>query len=196
MDIYLDLDRTLFRTDSATRQIWQQIAQHYPAVDADVEYARGTEFHTTVGDLYYYDFTAHVRACELDAEQIYAMLSASPLADNRFLFDGAAHLVQWAQGHARPAILTFGSDDYQRLKIALCPALVGLPVYTTLAPKAQWFLDKGECWMIDDKAIGGELPANVRFVQVSLEGRNTPEVPWPCFQKLSEVEEYLHDHMH
>lgn len=190
--VYLDLDRTLFRTNDAGK-IWHQIAEHYPNISPEAEKPRAAQFYVRpVEDLYYYDFSAHLRDLGFEPSEVYAYLEASPLANNQLLFDGAVELIDWIKTRATPAILTFGIDDYQRLKIALCPALAGLDVNVTLQPKGEWLKDKGACWLVDDKAIGEELPPNVRFIQVSLEGQLIPPSSWPNLRSLEAVREHLY----
>jgi len=191
--VYLDVDRTLYRTDAANMIVWQQIATMAPEIDPESEYQRGAQFHvSSQNGLYYYDFTRHLEDCGLNAAQIYAALKASPIADNRLLFPGAIELVTWLEAHARVALLTYGSDDYQRLKVALCPALKNLPIYTTQQPKAQWLETTEPCWLVDDKPIGDELPSTVRFVQVNLEGREVAGIAaWPQCNSLTALGEYF-----
>lgn len=191
--VYLDVDRTLYRTDDAAMVVWQLIAAWHPTIDPHVEYKRGVEFRVRgQKGLYYYDFTRHIENCGLDAAATYMALKASPIVDNSLLFPGAIELVSWLKVNSRAALLTYGSDDYQRLKISLCPALQGIPVYTTRQPKAEWLEATEPCWLVDDKPIGDEVPSTVRFIQVSLENREVvAATPWPQYTSLAALQEYL-----
>ncbi len=169
--MYLDLDRTLFATAGASLAIWDELAHCYP-VDGAVESERQRQFYVfEQPDSYYYDFAAHLRACQIDPDEAAEKLMASSLADNQLLMPGAEELVErLGSAGFRIEILTFGQEYYQRLKVALCPALSRLVVHVTLQPKALFLADKGECIMVDDKNIVHELPPNVRFFWVQLEG--------------------------
>lgn len=172
MKIYLDLDRTLFRTSVAAELIWRTIALWYPRVNVEYEATRQSEFYRFVTpDSYYYDMASHFRSCGLDPIEIAGRLVTSQIADNRLLLDGAAELVEGLVAAGNDvAILSFGSEYYQRLKAALCPVLAGLPIYVTQKPKGIFLADKGECVMVDDKDIAHQLPSNVRFIWVQVEG--------------------------
>ncbi len=63
-------------------------------------------------------------------------------------------------------ILTFGADDYQRFKAALCPSLSGIEVITTLEPKTEILARIGAVgdWLVDDKEVA--IPAGMHFVRV------------------------------
>lgn len=171
MKVYLDLDRTLFDTAHAAAAIWGQLEQLY-GINAAKERERQTDFyvHDESGS-YYYDLAAHLAACGLDPDEVAERLRTSPIADNRLLIPGAAELVnQLVDAACDPAILTYGDAYYQRLKVALCPALGGAALHVTLGSKADFLADKGDCVLVDDKNIASELPENVQFVWVQLEG--------------------------
>lgn len=196
LHVYLDLDRTLFQTEGASRMLWQQIAHFNRKIKLEAELARQDTFYVSTDETnrYYYDFTAHLRAAGLESGEVYPMLRGSPLADDRLLFPGAAQLVDWLKPRADVAILTYGADDYQRLKAALCPALARVPVHTLIGDKLAWLEGKGPLAMVDDKPlveVGRTLPSGVYFIQVSLEGAPLPSVPWPVFGTLDEVTKYF-----
>jgi len=198
--VYLDLDRTIFKTDenSQSKLILQKISELYPELDVTQLEKDTTTFHATVGDLYYWDLGRQLNSYGLDAEEVFTELANSELADGRLEFEGASSLVSSLQtAGADVRVLTFGADDYQRFKAALCPSLRGLPVTTTLLPKSELFEDSDEeCWLVDDKPIGDELPGNVSFVQVSLEGETYDQLDWPVFYSLVDVKEFFDDVMH
>lgn len=191
--IYLDLDRTLFRTSEFDEHRWQLLEQWFPEVIvAEREWSRRTEFFVYNDALYAYDFAAHMRALGLDAVAIMRRLQQSSLADGQLEYEGTAELLAWAKSQGDVTILTYGPGNYQRLKAALCPSLEGVAVVTTLRPKHEYFraltLDD-VVWMVDDKPIGVELPAEVRFIQVAgYNGLPVPdEAPWPVATTLSAV---------
>lgn len=196
MIVYLDLDRTLFQT-SRVKEIWDQIGKLYSDVDVDTAFENRSEYYHFVGDSYYHDMSAQLEALGLEPELVYEELRQSEIADGRFEFEGCKELIAELSPHAELHVFTFGTDDYQRFKASLCPSLHGIPVTTTLASKAD-VLDEfqEECWLVDDKPIGLELPGNVSFVQVSLEGGEANSLDWPIFHSLREVQEFFDDIMH
>lgn len=188
--VYLDLDRTLFKTANSD-EIWRTIETLYPQVNAAEQIDRQTAFHVTMeSGYYYYDFTAQLQAAGCDASEVYRRVTASPLADGRMQFDGEAELITWLDDHATVMILSFGMLDYQAFKQSLCPALRTLSLVTVLEPKSIWLADKDACWLVDDKPLD-DLPAAVHFVQVSLEGKPVAEQSWPVLTSLNEVKDYL-----
>lgn len=197
--VYLDLDRTLFQTTRIV-EIWQWLERRYPEiVDAERDLARMKQFYQWYDDLYCYDMSAHVRALGLVPGQVYRELATSELADGRFEFPGCSALIDYLKTVALPIILTYGTDDYQRCKVALCPSLAGVPVETTLSAKRDWLAQHAAAgWLIDDKPIGDGLPTSVRFIQVDLEEK--PAVKsnphWPVVTTLHQVEEYLRHELH
>ncbi|MEO7904489.1 MAG: hypothetical protein ABIR91_01700, partial [Candidatus Saccharimonadales bacterium] len=162
---YLDLDRTLYRTSIAGVMVWQMISQYDPSIDTAAEHARQRQFYRHQADSYAYDLTAHLQSLRLNVADVYAMLRRSEIADGRLEYDGVADVVAFAAARGDVAVLTYGIDDYQRLKASLCPSLRGIPVITTLQPKGMYLKDTTNALMVDDKAIGDELPGGVRFIQ-------------------------------
>lgn len=190
--VYLDLDRTLFQTGRAS-EIWDVIGLLYPQIDALEAYKSRETYHHYVGELYYYDMSAHLESFGLDPETVYQQLQASELSDGRFEFEYCHELIASLSKQAEVHIFTFGMDDYQRFKASLCPSLRELPIMTTLRAKADVLEDsQEECWLVDDKPIGDELSGNVSFVQVSLEGAPTSsDVIWPLFYDLNSLREFF-----
>ncbi len=194
--IYLDLDRTLFQTSRAG-EIWDEIAQLYPEINA--EKARGEYENYFVefgGGLYYHDISKQLSDYGLDPVAVYESLLETDLDDGRFEFPGVKELVSLiVEKGEEVTVLTFGADDYQRFKVALCPSLQGIPVVTTLRPKYE-FLENVESggWVVDDKPIGDEISGLASFVQVSLEGIPVPTTTsWPVFYSLHEVTIFFAD---
>lgn len=167
------------------------IGSLYPQINAAEQIDKQTDFHVTMeSGYYYYDFTAQLQAAGLDAQEVYRRVAASPLADGRLQFDGEEEFILWLEEHATVMILSFGMLDYQAFKQSLCPALRTLSLVTVLEPKSVWLTDKGPCWLVDDKPLN-DLPANVRFAQVSLEGKPIVAQAWPVLTSLHEVKDYL-----
>lgn len=196
LKIFLDLDRTLYRTDLGTRLIWREIARGFPVVDDTHELARQDEFYVHDGDSYAYDMRAHLVSLGLDEGEVFEHVRRSETADGRLEYEGVDELVSWAREVGEVAILTYGYDDYQRMKASLCPSINGVEIITTLRPKGDFFKTiQGEAWLVDDKPIGDELPEHVRFVQVlhSDEGEVSPDEssPWYRVDSLRAVLDIL-----
>ncbi len=189
MDVYLDVDRTLFNTDLFDELRWQLLRQKY-GVDSN-ERARQPEFYRRWDDMWFYDFSAHMNDIGISVDEVYEYLHGSALADGRLEYDGVGELVEWIQVHGTARLLTYGADDYQRLKVVLCPSLQGLEIITTQASKGHFFAThtlNGSIWMVDDKPIGDELPGNVHFIWVSFASVSTPPTgAWPVAQSLHDV---------
>lgn len=196
LKIFLDLDRTLYKTDLGTQLIWQEIARRFPGINDRRELGRQNEFYVFDGDSYAYDMRAHLTSLGLDADRVMDYLSRSEIADGRLEYEGANELVSWAREVGEVAILTYGYDDYQRMKASLCPSINGVEIITTLKPKGDFFKTiQGEAWLVDDKPIGDELPEHVRFVQLlhSDEGEVSPDEssPWYRVDSLRAVLDIL-----
>lgn len=191
MIVYLDLDRTLFKTADMD-VVWEYIDSLYPDTAGAFEDVE-SYFHY-VGDLHYYDMSAHLQALGLDPAEVYAAVIGSRYADGRLETEGVGELIASLQADGYDVqVLTFGSDDYQRFKAALCPSLRGIPVITTLRAKPDVLEELGEeCWLVDDRPIGDELPGNVSFVQVSPDGAAVPyDADWTVKHSLREVKDFF-----
>lgn len=195
LNLFLDLDRTLFRTSELDEAEWGLLGRQF-GIDSEVELARRTDFHVRDEKAYYYDFAAHVRAAGLDEKEAFSFLLQSALADGRMEYDGVAELVVWAGQCGTVHVLTYGPANYQRFKAALCPSLKEAEIITTLQSKSEYFREQrptGEVWMVDDKPIGGDLPDGVRFIQTAeYNGIVAPEHPaWPVATALGQIPEIV-----
>mgnify|MGYP000388904420 CR=1 FL=1 len=195
LNLFLDLDRTLFRTSELDEAEWGLLGRQF-GIDSEAELARRTDFHVRTEKAYYYDFAAHVRAAGLGEEAVFAFLLQSTLADGRMEYDEVAELVAWARQRGSVSVLTYGPKDYQQFKAALCPSLKEVEIITTLQPKGDYFREQcptDEVWMVDDKPIGGDLPDGVRFIQTAeYNSIAAPEHPaWPVATALSQIPEIV-----
>ncbi len=195
LKLFLDLDRTLFRTSELDEAEWGLLERQF-GIDSAAELARRTDFHVRTEKAYYYDFAAHVRAAGLDEKEAFSFLLQSALADGRMEYDGVAELVTWAKQRGTVHILTYGPANYQQFKAALCPSLKEAEIITTLQSKGDYFREQrltGKVWMVDDKPIGGDLPNNVRFIQTAeYNGIAAPEHPaWPVATALGQIPEIV-----
>lgn len=191
LNLFLDLDRTLFRTSDLDEAEWGLLGQRF-GIDSEAELARRTNFYKYDEKAYYYDFAAHVRAAGLDEKEAFSFLLQSTLANGRMEYDGVAEVVAWAKQRGTVHVLTYGPANYQRFKAALCPSLKEAEIITTLQSKGDYFREQrptGEVWMVDDKPIGSDLPDSVRFIQtVEYNDITAPENPaWPVATALSQI---------
>ena len=188
MNVYLDVDRTLFDTDLFDTLRWQLLEREY-GVDV-AERQRQPTFYSYRDDMWFYDFSAHMKDMGLPVDEVYERVRCSELADGRLEYPGVRELVEWVQTCGVVRLLTYGADDYQRLKVALCPSLQGLETIVTQSGKGRLFRSQAlarPAWMVDDKPIHG-LPENVNFIQVSLDGADfAPGAKWPQVKNLDEV---------
>lgn len=193
MDVYLDVDRTLFDTDLFDKLRWQLLEREY-GVDV-AERQRQPTFYSYRDDMWFYDFSAHMKDMGLPVDEVYERVRCSELADGRLEYPGVRELVEWVQTCGVVRLLTYGADDYQRLKVALCPSLQGLETIVTQSGKGRLFRSQAlarPAWMVDDKPIGGELPAGVQFIQVDFSGAHGKKTEaWPVVASLQNVLEVL-----
>ena len=191
LNVYLDLDRTLFQTDLFDKLRWQLLAKWYPdKIDLAVESQRQPKFYEYRGELYFYNFSAHMMELDISTTEVYEKIRTSELADGRLEYAGVFELINWIRERGEVRVLTFGPENYQSLKVSLCPSLKDVEVIITGEEKSAYFntlTDKSaEIWMVDDKPIRN-LPENVRFVQANLDGAKLPQQDWPVIEKLSEL---------
>lgn len=195
--VYVDLDRTLFQTSLFDRERWQLLASWYPElIDLEVEPLRQSDFYEYRGELYFYDFTAHMKELGLDVADVYERIRSSVLADGRLEYAGVREVIDWVRQRGVVRVLTFGPDDYQSLKIALCPSLRDVECNITGEEKSAYFrtlhASTDELWMVDDKIIRG-LPEYVRYVQASLDGGAVMQQKWPVIKQLMELPHIILD---
>lgn len=196
--VFLDLDRTLLDSTQANAAIWPELAKHYPFLHPDVCVAEESNFYVhPTPDTYAYDIEAHIRSYAIDATKAFELLAGSELSDGRFELPYAEQLVDYLKAVADVAVLTFGIESTQRYKARLCPSLRDVQIITTLGRKREFLEKQGECWLVDDKDLGPELPDKVHLVQVMPPGTTVrDDKPWPVFSNLKEVKEYMYDQMH
>ena len=189
--VYLDLDRTLFNTDLFDELRWSFLEREFD-ISPEQGKSRQRQFFIYDEDMYMYDFAEHMCSLGLDADQVYEAIRHSELAEGRLEYPGTDRLVRELGEKAK--ILTYGADDYQRLKVDLCPSLVGVPIVTTQKPKGLFFRDNPTpAVLFDDKPIGDELPSSVTFVQSTSYNNLTapPDAPWHKVTSIDEFRELI-----
>lgn len=192
---YLDLDRTLFRTE-LVHEVMEEIAKQYPEKPGLKDgYAQRHQHYIypfeAEGDTatYSHDLSWWLRDHHLEPATVYERLLATELADGRFEYDGVAELVAWLGERGAMKILTFGPDQYQRFKTALCPSLAGIEIVTILEQKGQYLNREARDgdWIVDDKRLDG-LKSGVQAARVDHDG--VAGVSGACLS-LEEVREYI-----
>ena len=192
---YLDLDRTLFRTERV-RELIEKVAELYPEKPTlkDGYSLRRNHYiypFEAEGDTatYSHDLSWWLRDHDLEPQVVYEQLLATELADGRFEYGGVAELVGQLSEWGDVKILTFGPDEYQRFKAALCPSLVGLEVITILEQKSQYLNREARDgdWIVDDKSLDGLKPG-IWAARVDHDG--AAQVPEACVS-LEEVGKYV-----
>ena len=133
---------------------------------------------------------AHMTNLGIDLDEVFEKIRTSELADGRLEYSGVRELINWIRQRGEARILTFGPNDYQSLKISLCPSLRDVEVIITGEEKSKYFnslTDKSsEIWMVDDKIIR-DLPENIHFVQANLEGVTVVKQGWSVIDKLGKI---------
>lgn len=194
--VYLDLDRTIFDTDKAS-MLWHELAKHYDLIPEACHADRERFYVWPVPGTYYHDMSAQLEAYGIYPPEAFEILRCSPLADGRLQLPYTDQLIHALRPLADLVVLTFGADDYQHLKAALCPALNGIPVITTSGEKRAILKEAGECWLVDDKPLGEHPPKNVHYIQIAPPGGTVHgNTLWPFFSNLKEVKEYLYEALH
>lgn len=197
IQLYVDLDRTLFQTNLFDTNKWSLLHQWFPWVEPS-EQQRQTCYYVedSESSLHYYDFDAHLVQLGLEPAAVYRRLRQSALADGRLEYPGTEEFIRWASAQTQLTVLTYGAVKYQQLKVALCPSLERVPVVVVQRPKGEFFqsqLAHAERWLVDDKPIGGQLPPGVRFIQSATYNgiASTPTARWPIAQSLADLPQQL-----
>ncbi len=159
---YVDLDRTLFRTDRVS-ELFAAVERLYPDNDIikggyDKRAAYYVFAHKEEGDeaTYYHDIVAQLHDAGLDHTEVFARLREE-LGDGRFEYPGAKDFIRALQALGEVKALTYGEDAYQRLKAVLCPSLEGVEVIAIIASKSDYLNRHAHTgdWIIDDKRLHG-----------------------------------------
>ncbi len=179
---YLDLDRTLFRTERAS-EIYDAIKKVYPDSAAmRAGYDKRADYyvfpHKKDGDsvTYYHDMVSQLRAANLDYQQVFNAI-CSELSDGRLEYSGLEEFIRLLKQRGAIKILTYGEDRYQRFKASLCPSLAGIEIITLIGSKSEYLNTHalpGD-WIIDDKRIEGLKPG-IRMVQILHDSRVAADV--------------------
>ena len=192
-EIYLDLDRTLFKTSEFIGEVWQVIGEVNDGVDSSAELSRLADFYIENqddDDYRDYDFSKHLKAVGLPVAEVYGLIRDRLKSDN-FEPAGVSRLLRRLDELGLAVkIFTYGRDDFQKLKFDLSPSLAEYELITTLKPKHTFFEELAQkAILLDDKPIGEQMPDNVTFVQsIGYNGvEPSDEFDW---QTVSSLEEF------
>ena len=192
-EIYLDLDRTLFKTSEFIGEVWQVIGEVNDGVDSSAELSRLADFYIENqddDDYRDYDFSKHLKAVGLPVAEVYGLIRDRLKSDN-FEHSGVSRLLRRLDELGLAVkIFTYGRDDFQKLKFDLSPFLAEYELITTLKPKHTFFEELAQkAILLDDKPIGEQMPDNVTFVQsIGYNGvEPSDEFDW---QTVSSLEEF------
>lgn len=188
--VYLDLDRTIFRTKNID-WIWQAICGRIPKMATkSISYDEIGSYYVSNSAGSYYDFIQHINSYGLSLTEVQSAVDAEGLGDGRFQYPGVSEVINTIIDLGLNCkVLTYGEDVFQRFKAGLCPSLVDIEIITMLSSKSDYFENRPEgAILLDDKPIGRELPANVMFFQaINYNGLNDDNnYSWQKVQSLAE----------
>ena len=95
-EVYLDLDRTLFKTSEFIGEVWQVIGEVNDGVDSSAELSRLADFYIENqddDDYRDYDFSKHLRKVELPVNETYALVK-DKLGSSNFEYPGVSRLLR------------------------------------------------------------------------------------------------------
>lgn len=170
--IYIDLDRTTFRTDKAN-ELFAVIERLYPDNNKIRDgYTKRNEYyvfaHANNGDntTYYHDIVRQLHDAGLDAREVFRRLHEE-LADGRFEYPYLNECITTLKAYGTVKVLTYGEDVYQRFKASLCPSLGGTEVVTLIGSKSEYLATNAQAgdWIIDDKRLD-TIPEGIRAIHI------------------------------
>jgi hypothetical protein len=162
------LDRTLFDTNRFVHDVWSLAGREY-GIDAEAERQRTSSFYRYYGDWYDYQFFDHLAHAvgESFDRQSFIALAHRELRGSYLYDDVTPEVIGLID-----AILTFGNEPYQSLKLSLCPQLDGIERHIILAGKGKYIAETFSVptVLIDDKAIGAEILHPALFIRIDRTG--------------------------
>lgn len=162
LQIYLDLDRTLVKTDVITGALHKALEQLYGRVTVKQISADYPHFRPLVGVQNYYDFFGQVESYGLEADTVEADLRAH-ITSNDLLYEDALPMLDELDATGLPiSILTYGERRFQEFKATLVPRLKPYKVISILEEKAAYLAKHpSPCMLVDDRAATfNKLPAH------------------------------------
>lgn len=168
--ILLDLDRTLFKTDD----YWQDFAVALARAAGKPEnaYIGGyDDFLVGEGRLQMINYEKIMAVTGAKHEDIRVNL-AKTSANKQYLYDDAINLLSQLENLEQQydiAIITFGENRYQNLKISLVPEIANIPKHIIQIYKNAYIAEnfaRRQGMLVDDK-FGQDLPSGWAEVHLS-----------------------------
>jgi hypothetical protein len=190
--IFVDFDRTLFRTDFLFTKLWEAVAELYPQADVLKANAEIGQWYEIIEDHYkHYLFPQHLlHATGVDFEEAQPLL-LKRLSQYDFLYPDVHAANEWPKAGYEVRILTFGGEPFQKFKLKLAPQCKQ-PHDIILEPKgiflARHYMDV-EGFMVDDKRNPG-LPQNIKEVWLSRKSKATEDAII-TISSLEQMQEFL-----
>lgn len=156
--ILLDFDRTLFRTDD----YWQDFAMALAKSTGKPENYYANDYYVSLegeGRLQMIDYGKILALTGAKHQQIKRNL-AEIAGKKQLLFADALGMLRNIQNSYDVAIVTFGENRYQSLKISLVPEIAGIPTYIIQMLKNEFIVNNfaGRQGMLVDDKFGQDLP--------------------------------------
>lgn len=164
--LVFDLDSTIFDTGLFADTLWSILHDEF-GVNRRAVSAQATQFYAYVGDLYYYDFFAHLDALGLDKDAVERAVRAELAGTGFGLYDDVLPCASRLPAAVEVMVLTFGERRYQELKYA-CTGL-RWPLHAVLEPKGPWLAARfagRKGIMVDDRAVP-DLPPTINGLQIN-----------------------------
>lgn len=173
--VLADLDRTLFDTTRFVADVWALAGREY-GLDANAERERAPDFYHYYGDWYDYRFFDHLEMAAGEGFDRAGFIAAAQreLSGNYLFDDVTADIIGLID-----AIITFGNEPYQSLKLALCPQLEGIERHIILGSKGAYIAEAftAPTVLIDDKAIGAEIVYPAAFIRIDRTDGGASDTP-------------------
>jgi hypothetical protein len=202
--IFLDFDRTLFDTDLFWIDFAECLAVVIGISPAQILNAY-TDYVTTTNLTSYIFYEDYIKQHNINHKLVQESVDKM-LKNKQYLFEDAIELLDGSnnlQRECEVAVLTYGQELFQNLKISLCKELKNLTSYITLLPKTEfidYYMPNRFGLLVDDK-LGQNLPNG--WVEVHID-RNSHNSKARLFNKdiyeiydlgqLAEVLPAIHDH--
>jgi hypothetical protein len=153
--LLLDLDRTLFATDTFRGYVVDVLVKITGKQSAVIEQMMTEHSDAPDTHLRHTDFTAVLQKLEIPQNEAYLEITKA-VPPNSLLLPDVPDFLDWIQGQTiyEPRILSFGQKDFQQLKLATCPTLGWLPADIILERKntfIQRMFSQQSGALIDDK---------------------------------------------
>lgn len=167
MQLYLDLDHTLFNTDQANLRFGQVVEALFGITPAQLAHNQ-TAFSVQVGGgQHFYRFFAQLASIGIAIDRAKQQMHQA-LMNEDFLYPDARYLLSYLEKHNVSAkVLSLGDPDFQSFKYSLVPELQQYPFICVQALKGEYFQAHASepAMIVDDMHIAA-LPEGCRGVLI------------------------------